>query len=237
MNWMKKNLSTILLVLALLMGLCLLLYPTISDRYNSLRQSRAIAAYGENVTQIGNSRYDALLEQARSYNGELAQREKPNWTLSEEELSSYEDILDVSGTGIMCSIQIPKIKVNLPVYHGVEERVLQIAVGHIPGSSLPVGGESTHCVLSGHRGLSSARLFTDLDKLEVGDTFLIHVLNEVLTYEVDQILIVEPQDLSPLEIIPGEDLATLVTCTPYGINSHRLLVRGHRIETPAGELG
>ena len=131
----------------------------------------------------------------------------------------------------MCSIEIPKIKVSLPIYHGVEEGVLQIAVGHIPGSSLPIGGESTHSVLSGHRGLPSARLFTDLDKLVVGDTFLLNVLDEVLTYEVDQILIVEPYDLSSLEIIPGEDLVTLVTCTPYGINTHRLLVRGHRIET------
>ena len=139
--------------------------------------------------------------------------------------------MDVTDTGIMCYIEIPKIKCSLPVYHGVEDTVLQIAVGHIPGSSLPIGGESTHAVLSGHRGLPSARLFTDLDKLVVGDVFLLHVLDETLTYEVDQILIVEPYDLSSLEITPGEDLVTLVTCTPYGINTHRLLVRGHRIET------
>ena len=231
MNWIKKNLSTILLVLALLIGLCLLLYPTVSDYWNSLHQSRAIATYVESVAKIENSHYTELLEQARDYNGELAQQEKTDWMLSEEELDYYASILDVSGTGIMCSIEIPKIKVNLPIYHGVEEGVLQIAVGHIPGSSLPIGGESTHSVLSGHRGLPSARLFTDLDKLVVGDTFLIHVLDEVLTYEVDQILIVEPYDLSSLEIEPGEDLVTLVTCTPYGINTHRLLVRGHRIET------
>ena len=231
MHWLKKNLSTILLVLALIIGLCLLLYPTVSDYWNSLHQSRAIATYVESVTQIENSDYSRLLERARAYNQELSQQEKAEWLLSEEALDRYASILDVSGTGIMCSIEIPKIKVNLPIYHGVEEGVLQIAVGHIPGSSLPIGGESTHSVLSGHRGLPSARLFTDLDKLVVGDTFLLNVLDEVLTYEVDQILIVEPYDLSSLEIIPGEDLVTLVTCTPYGINTHRLLVRGHRIET------
>ena len=231
MNWIKKNLSTVLLVLALVIGLCLLLYPTASDYWNSLHQTRAIATYTESLAQIDNSRYSSLLEDGRAYNAVLSQREKSEWNLSPEELEAYAGILDVSGTGIMCSIEIPKIKVNLPIYHGVDEAVLQIAVGHIPGSSLPIGGESTHSVLSGHRGLPSARLFTDLDKLVVGDTFLLNVLDEVLTYEVDQILIVEPYDLSSLEIIPGEDLVTLVTCTPYGINTHRLLVRGHRIET------
>lgn len=231
MTWLKKNLTTILLVVALVIGLCLLLYPTVSDYWNSLHQSRAIASYTESVAQIDNSRYQVFLDQARDYNARLAQLEKVNWKPTDQELLEYAAILDVSGTGVMCSIEIPKIKVNLPIYHGVEEGVLQIAVGHIPGSTLPVGGESTHCVLSGHRGLPSARLFTDLDKLVVGDTFLIHVLDEILTYEVDQILIVEPYDLSALEITPGEDLVTLVTCTPYGINSHRLLVRGHRIET------
>ena len=231
MNWIKKNLSTVLLVLALVIGLCLLLYPTVSDYWNSFHQSRAIASYTESVAQIDNSRYQVFLDQARDYNARLAQLEKVNWMPTDQELQEYAAILDVSGTGVMCSIEIPKIKVNLPIYHGVEEGVLQIAVGHIPGTSLPVGGENTHSVLSGHRGLPSARLFTDLDKLVVGDTFLIHVLDEILTYEVDQILIVEPYDLSALEITPGEDLVTLVTCTPYGINSHRLLVRGHRIET------
>lgn len=231
MNWIKKNLSTVLLVLALVIGLCLLLYPTVSDYWNSFHQSRAIASYTESVAQIDNSRYQVFLDQARDYNARLAQLEKVNWKPTDQELLEYAAILDVSGTGVMCSIEIPKIKVNLPIYHGVEEGVLQIAVGHIPGTTLPVGGESTHCVLSGHRGLPSARLFTDLDKLVVGDTFLIHVLDEILTYEVDQILIVEPYDLSALEITPGEDLVTLVTCTPYGINTHRLLVRGHRIET------
>ena len=231
MNWIKKNLSNVLLVLALIIGLCLLLYPTVSDYWNSLHQSRAIATYTESVAQIDNAHYSSLLEDGHAYNEKLAQMEKREWILTDQELEEYSSILDVSGTGIMCSIEIPKIKVTLPIYHSVDEGVLQIAVGHIPGSSLPIGGESTHSVLSGHRGLPSARLFTDLDRLIVGDTFLISVLDEVLTYEVDQILIVEPYDLSSLEIIPGEDLVTLVTCTPYGINSHRLLVRGHRIET------
>ena len=233
MNWLKKNLSTILLVLALIIGLCLLLYPTVSDYWNSLHQSRAIATYVEQISQIDNTRYTELLQEAKAYNAELAQRENDDWILSDEEIDKYNATLDVSGAGIMCSIEIPKLKCKLAVYHGVDEGVLQIAVGHVPGSSLPVGGESTHCVLSGHRGLPSARLFTDVDKLVVGDTFLINVLDEVLTYEVDQILIVEPYDLSSLEIVPGEDLVTLVTCTPYGINTHRLLVRGHRIETAA----
>lgn len=231
MSWLKKNLSTILLLVALIIGLCLLLYPTVSDYWNSFHQSRAIATYVESVAQIDNSHYEALLKSARAYNEELALLEKNNWAPTDEEYAHYTDILDVSGTGIMCSIEIPKIKVNLPIYHGTDEGVLQIAVGHIVGSSLPIGGESTHTVLSGHRGLPSARLFTDLDRLVAGDTFLINVLDEVLTYEVDQLLIVEPYDFSALSIEPGEDYCTLVTCTPYGINTHRLLVRGHRIET------
>lgn len=233
MNWLRKNLSTLLLLAALLLGLCLLVYPTFSDWWNSLHQSRAIATYTENVAQIDNSHYDKILEDAHAYNEALAALPSREWNLTEAQLEQYTATMDVTGTGIMCYIEIPKIKCNLPIYHGVEDTVLQIAIGHIPGSSLPIGGESTHAVLSGHRGLPSARLFTDLDKLVVGDVFLLHVLDETLTYEVDQILIVEPYDLSSLEIIPGEDLVTLVTCTPYGINTHRLLVRGHRIETAA----
>lgn len=233
MNWLRKNLTTIFLIAALLVGLCLLVYPTFSDWWNSLHQSRAIAVYTENVAQIDNSHYDEMLEEAHAYNASLALLPQREWSLSEEALERYASVMDVTGSGIMCYIEIPKIKCSLPIYHGVEDTVLQIAVGHIPGSSLPIGGESTHAVLSGHRGLPSARLFTDLDKLTVGDTFLIHVLDETLTYEVDQILIVEPYDLSSLEIVPGEDLVTLVTCTPYGVNTHRLLVRGHRIETAA----
>lgn len=231
MNWIKKNLSTILLTVALIIGLCLLLYPTFSDYWNSIHQSHAIATYVESVAQIDNTHYEELLKEAQAYNLELSKLEKSNWMPTDEEYDHYCDVLDVSGTGIMCSIEIPKIKVNLPIYHGTDAGVLQIAIGHIVGSSLPVGGESTHCVVSGHRGLPSARLFTDLDELVVGDTFLINALDEVLTYEVDQILIVEPYDFSALSIEPGEDYFTLVTCTPYGVNTHRLLVRGHRIET------
>lgn len=230
MSWLKKHFSTIILTAVLIIGLCLLLYPTLSDYWNSFHQSRAIATYTQTVAEIDNSRYDALLSAAKAYNSNLASGEQ-KWLLSPEEQDEYDSILDVSDTGIMCYIEIPKINCSLPVYHGTDDGVLQIAVGHIPGSSLPVGGVSTHSVLSGHRGLPSAKLFTDLDQLIVGDTFLISLLDEVLTYEVDQILIVEPDDLSALVIEPGRDLCTLVTCTPYGINSHRLLVRGHRIET------
>ena len=233
MNWLRKNFTTIFLIAALLMGLCLLVYPTFSDWWNSMHQSRAIAVYAENVAQIDNSHYEQMLADAHAYNDELALLPQRQWKLTDEELERYSSVMDVTGSGIMCYIEIPKIKCSLPIYHGVEDTVLQIAVGHIPGSSLPIGGESTHSVLSGHRGLPSARLFTDLDKLVVGDTFLINVLDETLTYEVDQILIVEPYDLASLEIIPGRDLVTLVTCTPYGVNTQRLLVRGHRIETAA----
>ena len=152
------------------------------------------------------------------------------FALSEEDKGAYDTLLDISGTGVMGYIEIPTINISLPVYHGTEDAVLQIAVGHLEWSSLPVGGEDTHCVLSGHRGLPSAKLFTNLDKLVVGDKFVMRVLDEVLTYEVDQILIVEPTDVSTLIIEAGKDLCTLVTCTPYGFNSHRLLVQGHRIE-------
>ena len=226
---MRKHLSTILLVFILLIGLSLLLYPTVSDYWNSFHQTRAIATYAENVAKLDNNQYDQLWEDARAYNEALCFRSNPYY-LSEEQKAQYESLLDVSGLGIMGYIEIPEIDVSLPIYHGTEESVLQIAVGHLDWSSLPVGGESTHCVLSGHRGLPSARLFTNLDKLREGDTFLLRVLDEVLTYEVDQILIVEPQETAALQIEEGKDYCTLVTCTPYGINTHRLLVRGHRID-------
>lgn len=227
---MKKHWSTILLILIFLAGLSLLLYPSFSDYWNSFHQSRAIASYAESVANIDDERYRELLEDAVAYNEALA--DKPfSLTMDEEEEEAYKQVLDATGTGIMGYIEIPLIKCTLPIYHGTDEGVLQIAIGHIAGTSLPVGGESTHCVLSGHRGLPSARLFTDLDKLVVGDEFLIRTLDEVLTYEVDQILIVLPYEVDDLQIVPGEDYCTLVTCTPYGINSHRLLVRGHRVET------
>ena len=226
---MRKHLSTILLVFILLIGLSLLLYPTVSDYWNSFHQTRAIASYAENVAKLDNNQYDQLWEDARAYNEALCFRSNPYY-LSEEQKAQYESLLDVSGLGVMGYIEIPEIDVSLPIYHGTEESVLQVAVGHLDWSSLPVGGESTHCVLSGHRGLPSAKLFTNLDKLREGDTFLLRILDEVLTYEVDQILIVEPQETGALKIEEGKDYCTLVTCTPYGINTHRLLVRGHRIE-------
>ena len=226
---MKKHASTIFLILVLLIGLSLLLYPTASDYWNSFHQTRAIASYAETVAELDNTQYDALWEAARHYNEALTRRNSA-FILSEAQKKEYESLLDVSGLGVMGYVEIPEINCSLPIYHGTEESVLQIAVGHIEWSSLPVGGESSHCVISGHRGLPSAKLFTNLDKLIEGDTFMLRVLDEVLTYEVDQILIVEPQETSPLKIEEGKDYCTLVTCTPYGINSHRLLVRGHRID-------
>ena len=232
MKWIKKNMTTILLLLILLVGVSLLLYPTVSDYWNSLHQSQAIAAYAEAVAEVNDERYEQMWDDAYDYNQQL--RKKTNrWVMTDEEREEYEALLNVSGNGILGYIEIPKIKVALPIYHGTDETILQIAVGHIEGSSLPVGGEGTHAVLSGHRGLPSAKLFTNLDELVVGDEFYIRVLDETLTYEVDQIRIVEPDDLSDLKIEEGKDLCTLVTCTPYGINTHRLLVRGHRVETKA----
>ena len=226
---MRKHLSTIVLVILLLIGLSLLLYPTVSDYWNSFHQTRAIATYAENVAALDNASYDAIWDAARQYNRNLLNRSN-SFRLSEEQKAEYESLLDISGQGVMGYIEIPKIDVSLPIYHGTEDPVLQVAVGHLEWTSLPVGGESTHCVLSGHRGLPSAKLFTNLDKLREGDTFLLRVLDEILTYEVDQILIVEPQDTAALEIVEGQDYCTLVTCTPYGINTHRLLVRGHRTD-------
>ena len=230
---MKKRTGspiTLLLILILLAGVSLLLYPTVSDYWNSFHQSRAIASYAEQVANIDDAQYEELWDAARDYNQSLLHR--PNdFILSDEQQEIYKSLLDIGGNGIMGYIEIPMIDVMLPIYHGTKESVLQIAVGHLDWTSLPVGGAGSHCVLSGHRGLPSARLFTDLDKLKVGDVFMLHVLNEILTYEIDQILIVEPQDTDPLLIEPGKDLCTMITCTPYGINSHRMLVRGHRIES------
>lgn len=226
---MRKHFSTFLLIFVFFLGLSLLLYPSVSDYWNSFHQTRAIANYAEQVANLDNDAYDQLWEEAKAYNQSLLGRDNA-YLLSETQKAEYEHLLDVSGQGIMGYIEIPSIDCSLPIYHGTEESVLQIAVGHLEWTSLPVGGISTHCVLSGHRGLPSAKLFTNLDKLIVGDTFLLRVLDEVLTYEVDQILIVEPQETAALHIAEGQDYCTLVTCTPYGINTHRLLVRGHRIE-------
>lgn len=229
---MKKHMSTIILCLLLITGLSLLLYPTVSDYWNSLHQSRAIADYTKTVAEIDNEQYHRMFEEADKYNKELLNKDN-RWVFTPEEDEIYRSMIDVSGTGIMGYIEIPKIHCSLPIYHGTDERALQVAVGHIAGTSLPIGGESTHTVLSGHRGLPSAKLFTDLDRIVEKDTFMIQILDETLTYEVDQIRIVEPDEMQNLVIEPGKDLCTLVTCTPYGINTHRLLVRGHRIENQA----
>jgi len=226
---MKKHGTTILLVIVFLVGLSLLLYPTFSDWWNSMHQSRAVASYVEQVANIDEDQYAALWEAAWDYNARLSQRSN-SFLLTEEQKEEYETLLDVGGLGIMGYVEIPEISVTLPIYHGTDEAVLQIAVGHLEWTSLPVGGESTHSVISGHRGLPSAKLFSDLDKLVEGDIFIFRVLDEILTYEIDQILIVEPHEVQNLQVESGKDLCTLLTCTPYGINSHRLLVRGHRVE-------
>lgn len=225
----KGRISTFILILVFFIGLSLLLYPTVSDYWNSMHQSRAIANYAEAVANLDDDLYEQLWTDAQNYNQTLLGKSN-RYIMTDEERMEYEALLNVSGNGIIGYIEISKIHCSLPIYHGTDESVLQIAIGHIEGSSLPVGGEGTHCVLSGHRGLPSAKLFTDLDKLSEGDTFVIRVLDETLTYEVDQIRIVEPYEVSDLEIEEGNDYCTLVTCTPYGINTHRLLVRGHRIE-------
>ena len=225
----KKNWSNIILIVVFFVGLSVLLYPTVSDYWNSLHQSRAIATYSDAVEEMDTSDYERMWAEADAYNEKLYESGH-GLGLAEDEKKEYESILDVSGTGIMSYIEIPSIKCSLPIYHGTDEAVLQIAVGHIEGSSLPVGGVNTHCVLSGHRGLPSARLFTDLDQMEEGDIFILNILGRKLAYEVDQIRVVLPEEMSDLEIEEGKDLCTLVTCTPYGINTHRLLVRGHRTE-------
>ncbi len=231
----KRTLSTILLIVGFLVGLSLLLYPTVSDYWNSMHQSRAITSYAEHVADIDDSLYESLWADAQAYNASLLEK-ADRFTLSDEDLAEYEQMLSVPGTNVIGYIEIDKINCYLPIYHGTDDAVLQVGVGHLEGTSLPVGGASTHCVLSGHRGLPSAKLFTDLDQLEVGDTFVLYVLDETLTYEVDQIRIVEPTDLSDLAIEEGKDYCTLMTCTPYGINTHRLLVRGHRVENAASTL-
>lgn len=225
---------TMLLVAAMIVGIGLLLYPSLSDYWNSFHQSRAVMSYAEHVSDMNAEEYDRLFSEARIYNERFAEG-GIEWHMTEEDRAEYKRELDIEGTGVMGYIRIPKIDIMLPIYHGTEENVLQTSIGHLEGSSLPVGGESTHCLLSGHRGLPSARLFTDLDKLKEGDTFTLTVLNETLTYEVDHIWIVEPEDLTHLAIEEGQDLCTLITCTPYGINTHRLLVRGHRIANADGD--
>ena len=240
MNKRKKRSTTPLLVIAFMIGLVLLLYPGLSNYYNSYLQSRAIYYYAETVATMDESQYSASWEAALDYNAELAET-GTRWDLDDEEKAAYDAVLDINGSGNMGFIDIPKINVSLPLYHGTEESVLQTSIGHIEGTSLPAGSRyedddltrplfGSHCVLSGHRGLPSAKLFSELDKLVEGDIFILTVLDQTLTYEVDQIRIVEPTDVSNLLIEEGRGLCTLATCTPYGVNTHRMLVRGHRVE-------
>lgn len=232
--FLKRNRVTLILVGVLILGLGIFFYPSFSNWWNSFHQSRAVMNYAEEVSQLDEEQYQSILDAAHAYNERLAQTGQI-WNMTDEQTAEYNSLLDPNGDGIMGYIQIPKIDVQLPIYHGTDDSVLQTSIGHLAGTSLPVGGEGTHTVLSGHRGLPSARLFTDLDRLVEGDTFTLTILNETLTYEVDQIRIVEPTDLSDLQIEPGQDYCTLVTCTPYGINTQRLLVRGHRIANPNGD--
>ncbi|AQP42742.1 sortase family protein [Streptococcus gallolyticus] len=225
----KEHYLTVILVSMLLIGLSLVLYPTISNYWNSLHQSRIVAGYVQDVEDMSDENKADMLAAAQAYNQTLRQGVTPGLDLSNSEIDFYNKTLDVSGTGIMAYVEIPKLNTILPIYHGTDEGVLRIAIGHIPGTSLPVGGKGTHAVISGHRGLPSAKLFTNIDRLAKGDTFMIQVLDETLTYEVDQILTVLPNDMSAVAIDPEQDYVTLVTCTPYGVNTHRLLVRGHRI--------
>ena len=223
--------STVLLFVIFFAGLSLLLYPTVANYINELHGSKAISEYSATVAKMGEIEYDLRWSEALAYNQSLTKRAN-GYVLEDEQKQQYEDILNIGGNGVMGYIEIPSIDVKLPIYHGTSDLVLQVAAGHLEWTSLPVGGTSTHCVLSGHRGLPSAKLFTNLDKLVEGDLFMLRVLNEVLTYEVDQILTVLPSNTSDLQIVNNKDYCTLLTCTPYGINSHRLLVRGHRVENP-----
>jgi len=228
----KDRIINIVLISVMIIGVLIVAYPTISDWWNSFHQTRAIASYTEKVASMDTVDTERMLKEAEEYNAGLVDKEG-RFALSDEELEEYKGILDVTGTGIMGYVEIPKLHISLPVYHGSEDTVLQIAVGHLEGTSFPVGGTGTHAVLTGHRGLPSARLFTDIDQLTDGDHFMVHVLNRTVTYEVDQIHIVLPEEMEDLAIDPEKDYCTLITCTPYGINSHRLLVRGRRVDNDA----
>ena len=242
-GWFRRHFIGVILALILIAGASLLAYPSVANYWNQFHQTRAVMNYVNTVSDLNDEEYERVLQAAYDYNRKLAETGF-NWQMSDEELADYESQLNVESSGIMGYINIPKINVMLPIYHGLDEAVLQVAIGHIEATSLPVGCESyshekrevtdqsdgSHSVISGHRGLPSAKLFTDLDQLVEGDQFSLTVLNETMTYEVDQIRIVEPTDLSQLQLEQGQDYCTLVTCTPYGINTHRLLVRGHRVE-------
>lgn len=225
---MKSRKSTIILLISFFIGLSVLLYPSISSYWNSKTQSEAIVDYESMLAQFKPEDYTAIFEEADAYNQKLLELEEP--LLEHGRLTDYHSILNVSGNGMMGYITIPKISQELPVYHGTSDSVLSVAVGHLEGTSLPVGGENTHSVVSAHRGLPTAVLFTHLDRMEVGDTFYFTILDRTITYEVDQIRIVEPDNTGLIQVVEGKDYCTLLTCTPYGINTQRLLVRGHQVD-------
>jgi sortase A len=234
-KWLRAHALDLLLGCVLLFGVGLLLYPTVSDWWNNMHQSQAIATYQKAVQDNSAEKNKKMWDAAVAYNAALP-HDDSRFEMTAAQRKVYEQTLDVTGTGIMGYVEIPKISVRLPIYHGTDSSILQIAIGHIPGSSLPVGGLGTHCVISGHRGLPSARLFTDIDQLREGDLFTLNVLGKTLTYQVDQIRVVLPNQLDDLAIDDGLDLCTLVTCTPYGVNTHRLLVRGHRVPNRSAAL-
>lgn len=228
-NKKKVSKSTILLIVMFFVGISVLLYPSVSDYWNSKHATQAIASYQNVVDDLSTEDYDAVFAKADEYNAQLAAN--PSAFYDPDIISGYEDILNVTGTGIMGYVEIDKINVKLPLYHGTDEGVLAVGAGHLEGTSFPVGGASTHAVISAHRGLPSAKLFTRLDEMEEGDTFNITILDRTMTYQVDLISIVLPDETDKLQIEEGMDYVTLMTCTPYGVNDHRLFVRGHRIAT------
>lgn len=248
-SWLARNILTILLSIVLIVGLGLLLYPTFANWWNSSRQSGAVKQYMADLEQIDYEAVLASIESAKEYNADIAKGGSIAWKFSDEDQKRYDEELNVSGVGIMGYIEINSLDVTLPIYHGTDEAVLQQGIGHLEGTSLPVGAKSfdddlgvvadpndaSHCVVSGHRGLPSSKLFTDLDKMQEGDTFALNIYNTLMIYQVDQIRVVLPEDLSQLTLEKGQDYCTLVTCTPYGINSHRLLVRGRRVSTQDAE--
>lgn len=234
MRWLRKHREALLITLAAVVGFFLLLYPSVADWWNRFHQSRVVMSYAESVAGMSEAAYRKCLKEADAYNAKLAES-GILWKMDKKQKAEYDAQLNIQKTGVMGYASIPKIGITLPIYHSVEESVLQVAIGHIPGTSLPVGGKGTHTVISGHRGLPTAKLFTDIDKLKEGDTWTITVLDRTITYECDQIRVVEPTDVSEINIDPDEDLCTLVTCTPYGINTQRLLVRGHRVANAQGD--
>lgn len=230
---MKKDNLNRLLILFFVLGLGLIAYPSVSNWWNELKQTRAILDYESSISRMSDEEYQQILTNAHAYNETLSSK-GIQWVQTDPDLQSYFETLNIDGKGNMGYISIPKISVNLPIFHGISEEVLQNAIGHVPGTSLPIGGQTSHSVISGHRGLPSSRLFSDLDQLQIGDRWTISVMNETFTYEVDQILTVEPDDIQHIQMIEGQDLMTLITCTPYGVNTHRLLIRGHRISNVDG---